>query len=79
MNISIRYSWCVLVQIDVAAAEMSDRGPFSYTKVRFNPPSYEDSKKKRRDMGRFGYRKITLVAPWKVEEKGQIRGRGSFN
>lgn len=31
--------------------------------------------KTRRDVVRFGYRKITPVAPWKVEEKGPGRGK----
>lgn len=26
-------------------------------------------------MARFGYRKVSMVAPWKVEESGQVRGK----
>ena len=54
---------------------MSHGGPFSHTKFRFNLPSYEDSKNRRREMVRFGYRKVSVVAPWKVEERGQVRGK----
>lgn len=35
-----------------------------------------DNFKKRRDMDRFGYRKkIIMMGSWKVEEKGQVRGK----
>ena len=54
---------------------MSHGGPFSHTKFRFNLPGYEDSKNRRREMVRFGYRKVSVVAPWKVEERGQVRGK----
>ena len=32
-------------------------------------------KNRRREMVRFGYRKLSVVAPWKVEERGQVRGK----
>ena len=32
-------------------------------------------KNRRREMVRFGYRKVSMVAPWKVEESRQVRGK----